>query len=339
MDVRYTNNFDFLRFFAAASIIFSHCFALYLGYSNVFLFDWHLLVGQTGLAILLVISGYLITQSWDKKPQLKLFLWKRALRIVPGLIISISMIMLIIGPLNTTFSIQEYFGKLASFSTWLAVPFHTNGWVIGIFTNNPVTYVNAPLWTIPVEFSLYILVALLGVIGILKKRYIMLPFILLTALAWFSFYDSPVLNKIRFAIYFFIGSFLYMNRDKIKFRWGIGLILLIPILLTFGTEYMFIFAFIAIPYFVILVAYVKIPHLSGFGKWGDPSYGMYIYTYPIQQTILNLWPSVEIWQHIALSFGCAIPLAYLSWHLVEKKALALKNIKINFKSKSKSEIA
>lgn len=338
MNVRYTNNFDFLRFFAAASIIFSHCFALYLGYSNVFLFDWHLLVGQTGLAILLVISGYLITQSWDKKPLVRQFLWKRSLRIVPGLIISISMIMLIIGPLNTTFSIGEYFENLTSLSTWAAVPFYTNGGAIGIFTNNPVTYVNAPLWTIPVEFGLYILVAFLGIIGIMKKRFVMLPFILITALAWITFYDSPVLNKIRFAIYFFLGSFLYMNRDKIKYRWWIGLLLVIPVLLTMGTEYMFIFAFIAIPYIVILVAYANIPRLSGFGKWGDPSYGMYIYTYPIQQTILNFWPSIEIWQFIALSFGCAIPVAYLSWHLVEKRALSLKNIKLNYKSGNKTEI-
>lgn len=338
MNVRYTNNFDFLRFFAAASIITSHCYALSLGYSNVFLFDWHLLLGQFGLATLLVISGYLITQSWEKKPRVRQFFWKRILRIVPGLLISVLLIMLIIGPLNTTLPITEYFSRFTAFSTWTAVPFYNNGGVIGIFENNPVTYVNAPLWTIPLEFGLYSFIALLGVIGILKKRYIMLPFILVTALAWFSYYDSPVLNKIRFAIYFFIGSFLYLNKDKIKYRWWLAILLMLPLLLTIGTKYMFIFAFIAIPYTVIMIAHANIPHLCKFGKWGDPSYGMYIYAYPIQQTILNFWPEIPIEQFIVLSLGCAVPVAYLSWHLIEKRALSLKDIKINYNSKNKAEI-
>lgn len=332
MNIRYTNNFDFLRFIAAASIIFSHCFALSLGYSNVYLFDWHLLVGQTGLAILLVISGYLISQSWEKNPKARRFFWKRTLRIVPGLFIAILIIILIIGPMNTTFSVSEYFESLTSLSTWMAVPFYNNGGVIGIFTDNPVTFVNAPLWTIPVEFSLYILIAFLGVVGILGRKYVMLPFILITVLAWLSFYENPVLNKIRFAIYFFIGAFLYLNRDRIKYHWGIGILLIIPVILTAGTKFMFLFAFIAIPYIVILVAYAEIPRLSEFGKMGDPSYGMYIYTYPVQQTILNFWPAIQIGQFIGTTFLCALPLAYISWHLVEKRALSLKKIKPGIKS-------
>ena len=40
MDERFRNNFDFLRFLAAGLIIFSHSFALYLGYENIFVFDF-----------------------------------------------------------------------------------------------------------------------------------------------------------------------------------------------------------------------------------------------------------------------------------------------------------
>lgn len=328
MEERYTNNFDFLRFFAAASIIISHSFALSLGYSQVFLFDWHLLYGQFGLAMLLVISGYLITQSWERKPKAGIFFWKRILRIVPGLVISVAMIMLIIGPINTTLPLSEYFEKLLSPSTWAAVPFYINGGAIGIFTGNPVSYVNAPLWTIPFEFFLYFLIAALGLIGILKKRFVMLPFVLITALVWFSYYDNPVMNKIRFAIYFFMGSLLFLNRDKIKYRWWIALPLIALVILSTGTVYMFMIAFVAIPYLVVFLAYAKIPHLSEFGKYGDPSYGMYIYAYPIQQTYLNYMPNIPVEQLIVFSLATAIPLAYLSWHLVEKKALSLKNFRL-----------
>lgn len=338
MNERFTNNFDFLRFFAASAIIISHCFALSLGYSQVFLFDWHLLFGQFGLAALLVISGYLISQSWDRKPRIRNFFWKRTLRLVPGLIISIAMIMFIIAPINTTLPTPEFFDRLSSIFTWMSFPFYTNGGVLGIFANNPVTFVNAPLWTIPFEFLLYCLVAVLGVLLIIKKRFMMLPFIFITALIWLSYYDNPVMNKIRFAIYFFIGALLYTNRDKIRFRWWAAVLLFIPVVITAGTMYMFIFAFIAIPYLVLVFANAKIPLLSKFGKWGDPSYGMYIYAYPIQQTILNFWPAIQIEQFIVLSLSCSIPVAYLSWHMVEKKALSLKNMRFGYNSKNKPEI-
>ena len=63
MDIHRTNNFDFLRFYGAASIIISHCFALLLGYAAITIYDPTLLFGQIGLAILIVISGFLIPAS------------------------------------------------------------------------------------------------------------------------------------------------------------------------------------------------------------------------------------------------------------------------------------
>lgn len=221
MEERFTNNFDFLRFFAASLIIFSHCFALYLGYSNVFIFDWHLLIGQFGLATLLVISGYLITQSWERKPDVKKFFWKRALRIIPGMIASIIFVILIIGPIATDLNIHEYFTNLLDISTWTAVPFYTNGEALGLFTTNPVNYVNAPLWTIPFEFMLYLIIASLGMAGILLRKKSMLPLIFSTALLWALWYENPALNKIRFALYFMIVSylpFLFSNIECFSIR-------------------------------------------------------------------------------------------------------------------------
>ncbi|MEA2034623.1 MAG: acyltransferase family protein [Euryarchaeota archaeon] len=93
MQQRHNNNFDFLRFFAASSIIISHSFALTLGYSKISMYDPSLLFGQLGLATLLVISGYLISQSWENKPELFRFFWKRSVRIIPGLTISILFVM------------------------------------------------------------------------------------------------------------------------------------------------------------------------------------------------------------------------------------------------------
>ncbi|UUX92730.1 acyltransferase family protein [Methanoplanus endosymbiosus] len=324
MNEKFSNNFDLLRFLAAGSIIFSHCFALSLGYANVHLFDWHLLVGQFGLATLLVISGYLITKSWEKKPEPRTYFKKRALRLFPGMLTSILFIMFVIGPVNTSYTLREYFLRLADPQTWMAMPFYINGWAIGIFTENPVTYVNAPLWTIPFEFMLYVFVAAFGIMGILWRKRTLLPIIFSTVLLWAVWYDNPALNKIRFAAYFLIGSYLYVNREKIEYKLWLSALLFIPVIVFFKTPFMFVFALIAIPYFVLCIAYLPIGILHKFGVKGDPSYGMYIYSYPIQQTILHFIPAIAVGQLIGLTFAAVIPMAYASWHLIEKKALSMK---------------
>ncbi|MDD3976851.1 acyltransferase [Methanomicrobium antiquum] len=324
MDKRFTNNFDFLRFLAASCIIFSHSFALCLGYSNVFIFDWHLLIGQTGLAILLVISGYLILGSWERKPSLTTFFKKRILRIIPGLFASVLLVIFIIGPLVSDLGFSEYIAALLNPSTWASVPFYVNGTALGLFTTNPVTYVNAPLWAVPFEFFLYAIVALLGIAGLLSRKNSMIPFILLTVILWFLWYDNPALNKIRFALYFFIGAHLYLNRDKIEFKFPAVLVLWIPVLLSYNTQFMFIFAYIAIPYTVLWFAKYPTKRLKKFGKYGDFSFGMFIYAYPVQQTIIHFLPDIEIPVMILLSFTAAIPLAVFSWYAIEKHALSIK---------------
>ena len=66
--------------------------------------------------------------------------------------------------------------------------------------------------------------------------------------------------------------------------------------------------------------------LNHFSKYGDFSYGIYIYAYPVQQTLIFfLGPEIGLPLMVFLSFICTLPLAVLSWYVIEKKALAFKN--------------
>ncbi len=327
MNEQFKNNFDFLRFVCASLIIVSHSYALLLGYDNVYQFDWHLLIGQFGLASLLVISGYLIPPSWERKPSVKHFMKKRFLRFAPGLCVATFLILLVIGPLATNLPLNRYFAALFSVSTWLMVPIYSASDELGLFTTNPVPYVDAPLWSIPMMFFLYFIVAVLGKLNILKLRHSMTPFIVITFILWLVCYTLQPYDKIRFLIYFFIGAYLWLNRDKLVYKWYAVLGLWVIAFLFFNTQFFFAVAFVAIPYTIIWFANLPLKRLSKFGKYGDFSYGMYIYAYPIQQTIIHFLPSIEVWQLIILSFAITMPVAAASWYLIEQYALSKKEKK------------
>jgi peptidoglycan/LPS O-acetylase OafA/YrhL len=53
----------------------------------------------------------------------------------------------------------------------------------------------------------------------------------------------------------------------------------------------------------------------------DLSYGLYIYGWPVAQTIVHLRPGLAPLELAALSLVCTVPFAVASWHLVERPAL------------------
>jgi peptidoglycan/LPS O-acetylase OafA/YrhL len=84
---------------------------------------------------------------------------------------------------------------------------------------------------------------------------------------------------------------------------------------------------------------MPLPFINKASKYGDFSYGLYIYAFPIQQTIILYLGRIPIVQMILLSILCTLPLSVISWNLIESKALKLKKIHISKLLKSKiSEI-
>ncbi len=54
------------------------------------------------------------------------------------------------------------------------------------------------------------------------------------------------------------------------------------------------------------------------------SYGVYIYAFPIQQTIAQFWPEMSFVYYLCVTAVITIILAALSWHIIERPALKLK---------------
>ena len=78
-------------------------------------------------------------------------------------------------------------------------------------------------------------------------------------------------------------------------------------------------------YLVIYLAFA--PWLKPFpaARYGDLSYGLYIYGWPIEQAIVWLnGGAMSWWTLFAIALPVTAIFAFLSWHLVEKRALRFK---------------
>jgi peptidoglycan/LPS O-acetylase OafA/YrhL len=324
---RFSNNFDFLRFAAAAAIVVTHAYALRLGYVGIGMYDPLALMAQAGLAVLLVTSGYLIAASWESTASASRFAWKRFLRVIPALIPLIVLTLFVIGPLMTSLPPAEYFTALFSPAGLATVPFFENGSAIGLFQGNPWTYVNGSLWTIPVEVFMYGVVAALGIGGLLHRGGAIPAIAAVNLLLWIYWFDDPRLAKVRFTLYFLVGAYLYIHRERIAYRPAVAGVLLLVLAASALTPYLTVAGVIAIPYLTVYAAHIPVPLLNTFGRHGDFSYGIYIYHYPIQQTLIQVTENaISLSALCALSFLATFAFAFLSWHLIEKRAMAAKNL-------------
>jgi peptidoglycan/LPS O-acetylase OafA/YrhL len=86
-----------------------------------------------------------------------------------------------------------------------------------------------------------------------------------------------------------------------------------------------VFYLVVLPYLIFVLAYLPKGKVLKFNKYGDYSYGVYIWAFPIQQIVVWQLPSLNIIEHAGVAFALTLPIAMLSWNLIEKKALKLKS--------------
>ena len=77
------------------------------------------------------------------------------------------------------------------------------------------------------------------------------------------------------------------------------------------------------PILILSIGFMALPFLSTFGKYGDLSYGIYIYSFPIQQTLICFF-YFNVHELMIFSLVLSVIFGYISWHCVEKHALLLK---------------
>ncbi len=328
------NNFDCFRFVLASLVIWSHCFPL-----SGRKMDWfYALSGQIdggSLAVdgFFILSGFLVTQSWLSCPNVMVFARKRFLRIVPAMVAALAFGSLIIAPFNTRVTVRSYFLSGEPWSHFLGVVFNHFLYLPTVFVTNPVPQlVNSPLWSLRYEILCYAGVVLLGLNRSRSWARSVVAVFVLSSIYYFvsksilhdSIWSIPQMIA-RLVACFSAGMLFYVFRQRIPYRPALAGTAALVLLLTFFTAGFLNVIPLAGGYLLLYAAVSPRLRLSRFGRHGDFSYGLYVFAYPLQQTIVHVFgPRIPLPLFFSLSFGAALVLAFVSWHMVEAPALALK---------------
>jgi len=337
------NNFNLIRFVAASLVLFSHSYALIqLPEPMVQLIgmSW----ATIAVNVFFITSGFLVAGSLFARNNLLAFIWARVLRIYPALIVAMIFCVFFIGWYFTTESSVSYFSDPETIKFFIRNTTLFNGVsyeLPGVFESNLYPgAVNGSLWTLPFEIDMYAYLALICCALTYVKKYIdkeffKAAFFLITftavAIAAYSHSSDPVNYDLHFFALFFSGSCFFLLREHICMSFRLFALLAILLFLSAFNQDIFYFSFILFsPYLVIYLAYVPGGLIRNFNKLGDYSYGIYIYAFPVQQSISALFPGVSVSTMITLSFTITLLLACLSWHLVEKNILRFKGSYVIF---------
>lgn len=339
-----SNNFDFLRFFFALLVVVSHSYALAgVGESEQWLskithhqMNW----ASIGLNGFFVISGYFIFQSLERSHSLYDYFKKRFLRVFPGLLV---VLIITVGLLPLLHRNGSSIFNQVDFYTYLPRNLSLYGFqstVTGVFDKNHYHAINGSLWTIRYEFSLYIALGILFFVREYKNIVCLLLWV-----TFFLMYLFFVFGMDRFGYaklltlqgyeFFNLGTFFAAGSAlaSIKFEKLTSLPLLLVsfgiLLVAISFGYFNLVKHMFFPVVVLSIGFMALPFFSTFGKYGDLSYGIYIYSFLVQQIIMQFFHT-QVYHLMVLSILISIGFGFCSWHLIEKKALRFKKKREEF---------
>lgn len=252
----------------------------------------------------------------------------RARRILPGLSVAALVTAFILGPLLTTHPVSAY---LLDRETLTYVPkvlslIWMQYTLPGLFQHNPYSLVvNGPLWTLPIEVYCYAGLTFVGLLGFYRPR--LFPLMLAASLpiygvARYGDVSEAFTNLAILGFPFLLGMAAYFYRSNLPLDWRLMLALAAAAGLACWAEVLREeAATLAIGYATLWLAVVNFYFLRNYNRLGDYSYGIYIYGWPVQQTLISSLPGVSVFELMILGSLGALVCGIVSWHFLEKPAL------------------
>ena len=333
------NNFNLIRVFAAYAVLISHSYVISSGMGDSEPNIHGLSLGGAALHIFFIISGFLITASLLRSKSLIEYFWSRFLRIFPALFFLATIVTFGLGLFFTNFSCMEYLSKSDTYLYFIKCITLLRGIEFelpGVFNDNPhKNIVNGSLWSLPKEVRLYVFLAIVYWVTFkikpVKSEILFFMAILLSYLiTFFKLLNNDIFNfsqggSNNLSLMFFSGSLFYFLRDWVKISSKIFLLVAAILLLAMIDKKVFvIFYLISLPYLTLFLAHTPSVLFRKYNKIGDYSYGIYIYAWPVQQSIVSLLPNISVTLIILYSSLITLSLSLISWHFIEVRFLGLK---------------
>lgn len=329
-----TNNrssgFDYLRIGLAAAVVLWHSFRT--SYFGLNMDGWYRPVVGLVLPMFFALSGFLVSGSLLRVRSIHEFAILRAVRIVPALAVETTLSMILIGAAFTSLPLAAYYTHPETLAYLKNIYGDIHFLLPGVFKDNPRTAANASLWTIPFELECYFSLIVLWITRIIKLPSALLAFVVFAQVVVpiFDFLhhvklssESAVPGRVLLLAFLF-GVAIYFFRERVRLTLPLFIVAVavaVVLLLRPASSY-----FVGLPAaYVTVFLGLKNPPKIGLIFKGDYSYGLYLYSYPIQQAIAAAFPQYRHWY---ISFAATLVLAGLcaafSWHLIEKPVLRIR---------------
>jgi peptidoglycan/LPS O-acetylase OafA/YrhL len=336
-NLSYRNNFDFLRVFSALFVLIAHSCSLSGNKQMI------PNLPTIALSCLFVVSGFLITWSYINNSDVKNYVIKRIKRVIPAYYLLITLCVLLLS-LISSYSLYDYFHSqqlLKYIAANLTFLNFLEPELPGVFTNNPEQVVNGSLWTLKVEITLYACVPVFCFLMKKMNKGILCAVIYILSVVFSEYFiymsnkeSNPVYSLLakQFVgqlMYFISGTDLLLYFDNFrKYAGRLFLFALIIVVLRFSLfSYTPLYFVVRLLYPISLAGLVigfafNFKWLNNFGKYGDFSYGMYIYHYPVIQTLVYL----KVYEYsfiggFLLTLLMTFAFSFFSWNSVEKHFL------------------
>ncbi len=336
------NNFNLIRIVAAFAVLITHSFALVVGTSDAepFRRSLGMTMGSIAVDAFFVTSGFLVTASLLTRRSTIEFIWARVLRVTPALWAMLILTVFGFGAYLTSLPLQSYIANPGTYYYLLKCGTLITGVTFnlpGLFEANPYRdAVNGSLWSLPVEIKMYAILATTWIAARVFKRSRLSAFKMAIVAAAAISGVAVILNpdpsaKNQFVglfFMFFSGAAFYVLRHHIRLSQSAFFLFVLALMASsFVDSYAFFIVFhLTIAYILFYVAFVPSGWVRKYNLVGDYSYGVYIYAFPIQQVLASVILGISVLSMILISGAITLLLAVLSWHIIERRALGLKDL-------------
>ncbi len=327
---RENNNYDLLRLLAACTVIIGHSHALVPGGAATPDFVGALFrdeyAGSLAVKFFFFLSGLVVCNSLLTRRDLLGFFVARGFRILPGLVVCLLLCVFVLGSVFSTLPWRDY---ATHPNTWQFLGRNLVLWPVwelpGVFQSHPNHAINGSLWTLRLEVLCYIGLFAFALLGALHSRLIgslAMASIIVCAFVWPASMAALGFNSAESSplpACFAFGALLAINQDNCKINVWLWLGLVAAFLVLQQTAAYQVLLYGTLFYGALVLA--SAPWVLNLKLPGDYSYGVYIYGYPVQQSLVALWPEMNLHMHQGVALTIAILVAVASWRWVEKPSI------------------